>query len=206
LTLALMWWTFDFINGFVGPSSRVGSAIARLGLGVAGSEILGYGIGVALLIAGVFGLGLLVELGFKRGLAAAAHELLERTPVVGKVYGVLKRLVDLMGQSEGDGLKSMSAVWCHFGGPGGADEPPRVAVLALLSTPEAVLIAGRPCLGVIVPTAPVPVGGGLLYLPVEWVSPAEGVGVEALTSIYVSIGVTSAQYLPRADAAAVKSG
>ena len=70
----------------------------------------------------------------------------------------------------------------------------RVAVLALLSTPEPVLIDGRPYVGVIVPTAPVPVGGGLLYLPQDWVRPAE-MGIEAVTSIYVSMGITSHQHI-----------
>ncbi|OYW18318.1 MAG: hypothetical protein B7Z52_05270, partial [Burkholderiales bacterium 12-64-5] len=35
---------------------------------------------------------------------------------------------------------------------------------------------------------------GLLYVPQAWVTPAE-IGIDALTSIYVSMGVTSAQYL-----------
>lgn len=201
LTIILFWWTFDLINGFVGPSSRIGGFITSLGLGVAGSELIGYGIGVAILLVLVYGLGLLVEAGLQRGLAAAVHAMLERIPLVGKVYKLLTRMADLLGTSEADGMKSMSAVWCHFGGPGGADQPPRVAVLALLSTNEPVLIDGRAYLGVIVPTAPVPVGGGLLYLPAEWVSPADGVGIEALTSIYVSMGVTSAQYLPKAPLA-----
>jgi uncharacterized membrane protein len=56
-------------------------------------------------------------------------------------------------------------------------------------------VAGRACLAVLVPTAPVPIGGGLLFVPQEWVSPAD-VGAEALTSIYVSMGVTAAQHLP----------
>jgi uncharacterized membrane protein len=47
----------------------------------------------------------------------------------------------------------------------------------------------------------VPVGGGLLYVPQDWVTPAE-LGVEALTSIYVSMGVTSPQHLAPARAAA----
>ena len=42
-----------------------------------------------------------------------------------------------------------------------------------------------------------PVGGGLLYVPQAWVEPAE-VGMDALTSIYVSMGVTSGQHLKRA--------
>jgi uncharacterized membrane protein len=60
-----------------------------------------------------------------------------------------------------------------------------------------VWIGGRPYVGVIVPTAPVPVGGGLLFLPQAWVTPA-AVGIEALTSIYVSMGITAGQHLPAA--------
>ena len=52
----------------------------------------------------------------------------------------------------------------------------------------------------IVPTAPVPVGGALIYVPEDWVRPAD-VGVEALTSIYVSMGVTSSQHLGTAPPA-----
>jgi uncharacterized membrane protein len=47
---------------------------------------------------------------------------------------------------------------------------------------------------VLVPTAPVPIGGGLLYVPVDWVTPAD-VGAEGLTSIYVSMGITSHQHI-----------
>lgn len=93
------------------------------------------------------------------------------------------------GGAEG-GARSLTPVWCHFGGPGGA------TALALLSSPEPVEVGGRPCLAVLVPTAPVPIGGGLLFVPQEWVSPA-AVGAEALTSIYVSMGVTASQHLPR---------
>jgi uncharacterized membrane protein len=43
----------------------------------------------------------------------------------------------------------------------------------------------------------VPVGGGLIYVPEHWVTPAN-VNIEAVTSIYVSMGLTSAEHLPRA--------
>jgi uncharacterized membrane protein len=77
----------------------------------------------------------------------------------------------------------MSPVWCFFGGCGGsrapadvqADHDRRLAISCLL-----------------VPSAPVPVGGCLVYVPVKWVKPAD-FGVEALMSIYVSMGVTSPQ-------------
>jgi uncharacterized membrane protein len=88
-------------------------------------------------------------------------------------------------------------VWCHFGGRDG----PHTAVLALQSSPEAVLVDGQRCLIVLVPTAPVPVGGGLIFVPEEWVTPAE-LSVEAITSLYVSMGVTAPQHLKMAPARA----
>jgi uncharacterized membrane protein len=42
---------------------------------------------------------------------------------------------------------------------------------------------------VLVPTAPVPFGGALIYVPAEWVRPAN-IGVERLTAVYVSMGIT----------------
>jgi uncharacterized membrane protein len=42
---------------------------------------------------------------------------------------------------------------------------------------------------VLVPSAPVPIGGALIYVPEEWIKPADG-GVERLMNVYVSMGVT----------------
>jgi uncharacterized membrane protein len=86
-------------------------------------------------------------------------------------------------------LQSMRPVWCHFGGPGG------VSALGLLSSPVPILVGGKSCYAVIVPTAPVPIGGGLLFMPVEWIESTE-ISMEAVTSIYVSMGLTAPQFLP----------
>jgi uncharacterized membrane protein len=45
-----------------------------------------------------------------------------------------------------------------------------------------------------VPTSPVPVGGGLLFVPAEVVQPTD-LSVEGLISIYVSMGITADQFL-----------
>jgi uncharacterized membrane protein len=194
-TVLIFGWLLSLLYRWLGPQSMVGGALVRLGLGVTGSEVVGYLMGIGFVAASLFALGLLVEAGLQRGLSTVLSAVLKRIPLVGTVYGMLQKMVGLFAQRDEDGVRSMSAVWCHFGGADSPDAPPRAAVLALLSTPEPVLIGGRPYLGVIVPTAPVPVGGGLLFLPAEWVTPAD-VGMEALTSIYVSMGVTSSQYLP----------
>lgn len=190
-TLALLVLAVQFLASWLGPSSLFGRLVRSLGFGVSGSEWVSYLLGLLLLGGLIFALGLAVERGFQLGLAGLVHRLVMRVPVVSTVYDVLKKLIEMFSKREGDGLNSMSAVWVRFG------EAPATQVLALLSTREPVLVNGQACYGVIVPTAPVPVGGGLLYVPVEAVTPAD-IGVEAVTSIYVSMGVTSSQYLPKA--------
>ncbi len=198
-TIGLFWWAGSVLLSWVGPDSAVGSVLTALGLGGGGSEVLGYLVGLTLVIAAFVMLGALVERGLQRNLGRVMNLVLNRIPVVRSVYQLIQRMVALLSQRDEQGVRSMSPVWCHFGGPGG--EKGSAAVLALLSSPQPVMVAGRACLAVLVPTAPVPVGGGLLYVPREWVTPA-GLGMEALTSIYVSMGVTSAQYLPLATAMA----
>jgi uncharacterized membrane protein len=194
-TLLLLVWALRFLSDWLGPASPFGLFLTRIGLGVTESEWMGYGLGVLVLLAGVYGIGLLVETGLQRGLARILNALMQRIPVVRTVYDVMHKLVGLVGQKPEDGLKSMSPVWLYFGGKDGDKGDGRTtAVLGLLSTPEPVLIGGRPFHGVLIPTAPVPVGGGLLYVPADWVEPAE-MGMEGVTSIYVSMGVTSGQYI-----------
>jgi uncharacterized membrane protein len=62
-------------------------------------------------------------------------------------------------------------------------------VLGLMPSPEPVVIGEHSYLGLLVPSAPVPFGGALIYVPSAWVKPAEG-GVERLMNVYVSMGVT----------------
>jgi uncharacterized membrane protein len=106
-----------------------------------------------------------------------------RIPLVGSVYELSKRFTSIVDTKNGGDLKSMSPVWCFFGGEPGA------AVLALLPSPAPVTIGKEQYVGILVPSAPVPVGGALIYVPESWIRPAEG-GVDELMSVYVSMGVT----------------
>ncbi|HIV72112.1 MAG TPA: DUF502 domain-containing protein [Candidatus Aquabacterium excrementipullorum] len=189
-TIGVFVWLVRLLYSWLGPHSFVGQLFVGLGLGLGGSELLGYVLGVLFFAAAVFALGVLVQAELQRGLEAAVNALIGRIPLVRNVYDLVRKFVDLLSQRDTDGLTSMSAVWCRFGGEGG------VMVLGLLSTPEPIELGGHLYMGVLVPTAPVPVGGGLLYVPKDWVIPAD-VGMDAVTSIYVSMGVTSAQHLRR---------
>jgi uncharacterized membrane protein len=217
-TILLLVWTLRFLSAWLGPGSAVGRMLTGVGLGVTESELVGYLLGVLLVIVLIYALGLLVERGLQQGFVRLLDALVQRIPVVRTVYDVAQKLVALFAREEGDDMKSMSPVWLHFGGKtevnadatmdaNASSSQNRVvkrgtAVLGFLSTPHPVQIGGQPYLAVLVPTAPVPVGGGLLYVPPDWVEPAD-VGMEGVTSIYVSMGVTSSQYLntaPSSDA------
>ncbi len=211
-TLGLLVWAWRLLAGLLGPESLFGSVLVAVGVSVTRSETVGYFLGLLLLCTAIYFLGLFVETGLQRGIRRMVDRLMLRIPLVRTVYDLVSRMVDMFSKRNGDGLGSMSPVWLHFGGrpeEGAQGEDARkVAVLALLCTPDPVVMdGGRRYLGVLIPTAPVPVGGGLLYVPEEWVSKAD-VGVEGLTSIYVSMGLTTNQYVGRdmqASAAAPSS-
>jgi uncharacterized membrane protein len=188
-TVVVMVWLGQLLLRWFGPGSAVGDALSHLGLGLVDSVWLAYLLGVMVALAGVYLLGLLVNTGLAKAWQTAVQAALRRIPLVGHIYDAALSLADLLARKDQGELKSMQPVWLHFSGPGG------VAVLGLLPSGQTVQVGGVDCLAVLVPTAPLPVGGGLLYVPIEWVSPAD-IGIEALTSIYVSMGATSARHLP----------
>lgn len=189
-TVLIFVWGARVLYAWLGPGSFVGSLLIALGLGGTGSEVVGYLLGLGIVLLAIFALGVLVQTRLRGVLARSFNSVMQRIPVVRNVYDLIRKFVDLISQRDPSGARSMSPVWLRFGGPGGA------MVLGLLSSPEPVMVGGHTYLAVLVPTAPLPVGGGLIFVPIDWVSPAE-VGVEALTSIYVSMGVTAHQHLDR---------
>src|SRR5262249_6162052 len=79
------------------------------------------------------------------------------------------------------------------------------AVLGLMPSPDPVQIGEHSYVGLLVPSAPVPFGGALIYVPTDWVKPADG-GVERLMNVYVSMGVTPPESMPSiTDARAKKA-
>ena len=189
-TMLIFAWGARVLYGWLGPGSFVGGLLIALGLGGTGSEVVGYLLGLGIVLLAIFGLGLVVQTRLRGVLSRAFNNVMQRIPLVRNVYDIIRKFVDLVAQRDPSGARSMSPVWLQFGGPGNA------MVLGLLSSQEPVYVGGHTYLAVLVPTAPVPVGGGLIFVPTEWVTPAD-IGMETLTSIYVSMGVTAHQHLGR---------
>lgn len=182
LTLALLAWIVSLLNRLVGPSTLIGQLLAALGQPFASNPYLAWFVGTLVLLASLYPLGLAVQLGLRRPLAWLFDQTLRRTPLIGNVYNIADRFVGMLDKEKNADITTMQPVWCFFGGDG-------VAVLALQPSSAPIELEGRPYCAILVPTAPIPVGGGLLYVPVDWVRPAD-MGVDALTSIYVSMGLT----------------
>jgi uncharacterized membrane protein len=191
LTLAVTAWLLSLINQYLGPNSGFGRLLSSLGFGVGTSELASYLIGLGLIVATIYALGLVVHSRLGAWAAGFFDSLIRRVPLISHVYDLSSRFVSIVDTKNGDSLKGMSPAWCFFGGKPGA------AVLALLPSKTPIKLGNEEYLGVLIPSAPVPFGGALVYVPAAWIEPAEG-GIDELMSVYVSMGITPPGAPPKA--------
>ncbi|MGE0767862.1 MAG: DUF502 domain-containing protein [Hyphomicrobiaceae bacterium] len=184
ITALAMGWLISLLSDYLGPHTAFGRVLTSLGIGV-GASAAPYIVGIGLLLLAIYGLGLLVESRIGPWLTAAFEAGIARIPVISRLYDLTRRFTAILDTSNkgGGNLAAMSPVWCFFGGEPGA------AVLALVPSPAPIKIGETEYIGVLIPSAPVPVGGALIYVPTRWIKPAEG-GVDGLMSVYLSMGVT----------------
>jgi len=198
ITVITITWTVGFLGQLVGPETFLGAQLSKIGLNFVGNPVVAYAIGWIGIFAGTLVLGFLVESGMRGLFSRVTVAIAKRLPLVGKVYDTSKQLVDMLDTGGDDKLKGMGVVYCTFGEKGG------VGVLALLPTPEPITINGKEFFVVLVPQSPVPIGGGLLFMPVEAVERVD-MSVEALMSVYVSMGVTAPGMMDEAGIEEAKS-
>jgi uncharacterized membrane protein len=198
LTLVLIGWVVGMINRFVGPSSLFGRTFTVFGEYFWARPSMAYFAGTLLVVLAIWLFGLVLQTRLKRPFAALLDNTLRRIPLVGSVYNLAERFVSVIGDRQEADIAAMRPVWCFFGDGG-------VAVLGLLPNPEPVAIDGRMHYTVLVPTAPIPVGGGLLFVPVDRVKPAD-FGIDTLTSVYLSMGITPPRRVPPARPPAAQPG
>jgi uncharacterized membrane protein len=195
LTIALVVWVANIVVTFVGPNSVVGSILITLGFGFSASTWVAYLAGALIVALLIYVLGVIVESRVEHSVTNFIGNVMQRIPLIGYIYDMAKRLIAIIERKDDGGFKGMRPVWCFFGGEGGA------AVLALLPVAETVRLGNEDYHVVLVPSAPVPVGGALVYVPVKWVKPAD-IGIDGLMSIYVAMGVAPKQ--PGIPAGALK--
>jgi uncharacterized membrane protein len=195
VTVGSVIWGVDFLVGFLGPNTSIGSALSQLGLSVRPDSHVPYLIGWLVVLAVIFLLGAAMEVGARRMLVGISDAFFSRIPLLGSLYGTTKQMVDLFNPSDNDAIRGMSPVFCFFGGGG------ECGLLAFLVSPERVRVQDRDYQMVIIPTAPVPFGGALLFVPADSIVPAE-MSVDAMMSIYLSMGISAPEHMATSSQAA----
>ena len=120
LTAAVLIWAFSLVNRLVGPGSFVGGLFSAVGYSFSDHPDAAYVLGTLVLIAAIYVLGLIAQLGLKGPLKRLAYVALRRIPIVGSLYKLADRFVGLLDQKQEADIGAMSPVWCFFGGKGAA--------------------------------------------------------------------------------------
>ncbi len=185
LTAIVLAWVFGQLIGFVGPESGIGrllTAGGRLFLGDRTDPLVSFAVGVAIVVGLVTALGLLVEDRARKALEKWVDGLIGRVPFLGNVYRPVAQLVRSMGGDRAGQMATMGVCRIEFGGG--------VETIAFLASAEVFDIGGGPARLVLVPTAPIPIGGALLLVAAHKVHVIPDMKFDDLAKLYLTMGMT----------------
>lgn len=185
LTAIVLAWVFSQLIGFVGPDSIVGhilTAGGRLFAGERAHPLFSFAIGVLIVVAFVTALGFLVQDRARKVLEEWVDGAIGRIPLLGNIYRPVAQLLRSMGGSKAEEMQSMGVCRVEFGGG--------VETIAFLASAEIYDIGGGPARLVLIPTAPVPIGGALLLVAAAKVHPIPDMKFDDLARLYLTMGMT----------------
>jgi uncharacterized membrane protein len=195
LTVAIVVWVVRFLYDFLGKDSFVGARLQAVGMQLTDAPLgttVAYLLGWAIVLAGVWALGALLKTTAKNRVEKAFNSVVDRIPIVNSVYSTATQLVGMVRKSDDSQLSAMSAVYCTFG------QPEATGLLALLTSPDVYRFAGRDCHIVYLPTSPVPMTGGIVFVPVEACTKV-AMTAEEVMRVYFSLGILASQVVPEAN-------
>jgi uncharacterized membrane protein len=189
LTIAIISWIGSWVVGLIGPGSALGAALRNLGLWYVADPNVAEVIGWVLVLIGIWGLGVLVKSTTRTQIAGSFDSVMGRIPLVRTVYRPVSQVVSLLQRNGDADVKSMSVVYCWFG------EERSGGFLALLVSPRRFRMGEGDCHLVYIPTTPLPMSGGLVFVPEEKTRPV-AMSVDDLMKIYLSLGVLADKVIP----------
>lgn len=192
LTIAIIGWIIGRLQAALGPGTWLGDALSRGGSAIVGPQdsSVAFWLGVLLALGGIWLLGFVVRTRARHLLQRLLDGLLDRLPLVRTIYGPVAQVVSMLGRTGAKDVEGMSVVMCRFGREGGA------SMLALLTSPTVYNLGENACHLVYLPTSPLPMSGGLTFVPTDAVSPVPDLTVDGLMRIYFSLGALSRQVMP----------
>ncbi len=191
ITLGIMGWAGSLLASWIGPNSMIGRGLDAVGVQFGASGALANVIGWAIVLIGIWFLGLFVKSIAKDRAEKTFEAAFNRIPVLKSIYGPVAQVVGMVKGSEASQMQSMSVVYCQFGAEHGG------GFLALSAGPEVYRFAEQDCHLVYIPTSPVPMSGGLIFVPTSMVREVE-MELDSLMQIYFSLGVMATKTVPEA--------
>lgn len=189
LTIVLLQLLFGYFMAALGPDSFFGGALFSVGLFLSGSPVFAFVFGIGIALALVWALGLVIQTQARERIEAVFDDLLGRLPVIGAIYRPMAQLIRMIGSTQSGEMKGMAVVSARFG--------PDTEIMGLLATPEVFDTGDGPRYLIMLPTAPVPVGGALVFVAVDKVRLVPQLGVDDLAKFYVSMGAITPKGLTR---------
>lgn len=199
VTIAIMGWAGGIVVAWLGPQSPFGQALQFVGLNLLDAETskwLGTLIGWVIVIAGIWMIGIVVKSATRQKLEQTFHGMIERIPVVNAIYKPVSQVVSMLKKDDNSEMKGMTVVYCNFGSAHGG------GFLALLTSKDAFDFDGQKSFAVYIPTSPIPMSGGIVFVPTEKVTMLE-MSVDELMQIYFSLGVMAPKVVPQQYQASV---
>jgi uncharacterized membrane protein len=183
ITIILIQWVAGYVVALLGPDTVIGSVFAQSGMLLTRTPELAFlsGLGFASLL--IWALGLLIQSRAQARWQGSFDALLGRLPVIGGIYRPLAQLVRMIGKSPTGELQGMAVVMVRYGD--------NIDMMALLATPKIFDLGHGPQHLVMLPTAPVPIGGAMMFVGVDRVRHMPELGVDDMAKFYVSMGTIS---------------
>ena len=177
ITVAIVTWVAGKVHSLLGPTTPVGRTLRSIGLQFVTDNVAASIIGWCIVLVGVWLIGLLVRTSARQRVERLVDLTFRRIPFVKGIYGTASQLVGMLNRQDQSELTGMTVVYCAFGEQHGG------GFLALLASRDVFVFRGRNCRVVYIPTSPLPMSGGIVFVPVEAVTRVE-MSAESLMQIY----------------------
>ncbi len=185
LTAIVLTWVFAQLIDFVGPDSVVGHVLTaggRLFIAEGSNPLVSFAVGVGVLFALITALGFVVKDKARQVLEEAVDGTIGRIPVLGNIYRPVAQLVRGMSGGKSEEMSSMAVCRVEFGAG--------VETIAFVASSEIFDVGGGPSRLVLIPTAPVPIGGALLLVAVDKVHMLPDMKFDDIAKLYLTMGMT----------------
>ncbi len=193
LTVIIIAWIIDLLKAALGPGTFLGSILMSGGSTIIGPgyDTLAFLLGILIAVVGIWFLGIIARSAAQKSIERAIDRIFTKLPIIRTIYNPVSRVVRLTTDKNAGDFSGMAVVSCRFGGTNGVD------ILALLANQETYYIGGEPRKMVYLPTAPIPMSGGLVLVPQNAIVPVPEMKVDDLLRIYFSLGALAPDSMPK---------